>query len=355
MPTTTGKSLEELKAMRAEMMAQGKTLSTSKSLGKVEDAIKVLQPEKYGEETVAAAKLKLASSTQVPTTEGISGTSLGLTGGGVPASIDLNKMYESAINAPEITTLEQEITSKKAALTTAMTNINDNPYYSEATRTGHLAKLQLTANAEISDLNDQLVQKKADVQTKLNIAMKQYDINNQEYQNNIQRLNLLISSGALLNASGTDIASIALATGMSTSMVKGIQTKMKSELVKPQVITDTNDAGVSTVSIIDANTGKLISQTSLGATGKVTRPKEATTKEVISALDSAMFTVVGGDQKISPENYIAERNYAAGLGVSAASFDQQFGIKYVNPKDYTYYQIVDQPTKDALDAIKRGR
>lgn len=287
MPTTTGKSLEELKAMRAKLKAEGKELSTSKSLGKIEDAIKVLEPNKYDAKTVAAAQnsLKLKNEPTVPpsgsalngggipgvdTSGGSSGGGgLGFGGsGGVPASIDLNKMYESAMTAPEITDLEKQLADKEAAYSTATTNINDNPYYSEGTRTGHIAKLNTTYQIDKENLVGQIAQKKADVQTKLNIATQQYNIENQEYQNNIQRLNLLISSGALLNASGTDIAQVALATGLSTSMVKSIQNKMKSDQIKPTVINSEDANGNVTVAVIDANTGNLISQRSLGKIGK---------------------------------------------------------------------------------------
>lgn len=54
-------TLTELKSYRQELMDQGKTLSTSKELGKVEDLIKTKQPEKYGKETVASAYTKLSS------------------------------------------------------------------------------------------------------------------------------------------------------------------------------------------------------------------------------------------------------------------------------------------------------
>lgn len=53
-------SLTELKKYRQKLQDEGKTLSTSKELGKVEDLIKTKEPEKYGEETVSSAYKKLS-------------------------------------------------------------------------------------------------------------------------------------------------------------------------------------------------------------------------------------------------------------------------------------------------------
>lgn len=61
MPEIKSMTLEEAKAYKQELKDQGKTLSTSKEMGKVEDYIKTLEPEKYGDETVQSAYEKLSS------------------------------------------------------------------------------------------------------------------------------------------------------------------------------------------------------------------------------------------------------------------------------------------------------
>lgn len=53
-------SLTELKEYRQKLKDEGKTLSTSKELGKVEDLIKTKEPERYDEETVSSAYKKLS-------------------------------------------------------------------------------------------------------------------------------------------------------------------------------------------------------------------------------------------------------------------------------------------------------
>jgi hypothetical protein len=269
MATTTGLTYEQLAAKISALKAQGKTESTSKELGKYVNAQMLLKPADFGSDALKNAQAQIDMSTQQPSGisgGGVSGSGTG-TSFGSPASIDLNKIYENAMTSPELVALEKELADKKTARTTAETNINDNPWYSEATRVGKIAKLTDQSQREISDIESQVAQKKADAQVKVNIASQQYNIEDKNYQNQLQKLNLLISSGALLNASGTDIASIATATGMSTSMVNGMITQMKENKIKPSVITSTNDAGVVTVSVVDANTGKVISQNSLGAVG----------------------------------------------------------------------------------------
>jgi len=223
--------------------------------------------------------------------------------------LDLQSLYDTSMNSPEITGLQGEIDAKKAALNEALTGINDNPFYSEATRTGKIAKLNDQAQRDIGLVQEQLSLKQADAQTKINIATQQYNIDSQEYQNNLTRLNTLISSGALLGASGNDIAQIAQATGMSTAMVKSIQKNMESANNNPQVVTDTDDSGNVTVSVINGNTGEVIGQNSLGAVGKATKSssgsgaKPNSTEVLQPQMNAILQTKVGGDGFISPTDW----------------------------------------------------
>ena len=152
MSTTTGKSLEELKQMRADLMAQGKELSTSKSLGKIEQAIKVANPSNYGADQVASASanLKLINEPIVSGMQGETGTGLNPTG------------------TSDISLLEKQLSDKQSALTKATGNVNDNPWYSEATRVGKLAKLNNIAQLEIGNIQSQIAQQKKDAQDTFN-------------------------------------------------------------------------------------------------------------------------------------------------------------------------------------------
>jgi len=362
MATVSGLSVQQAQAQLDALRAQGKTESISKEAGKLADYIKTLEPERFGAESVARAKEKLAYSMAQPpaaTTAGTptSGAGLGFSTTSAGAPIDLNKIYESALQSEDIKNLEKELTTKKDALNRATTDINDNPFYSEATRVGKIAKLNDQAQREISTLEGSLAQRKADAQVKVNIATQQYNIQNQEYQNNISRLNLLISSGALLNASGSDIANIAMATGMSTGMVNGIISKMKTEQIKPTIINDTDDAGNVTVAVLDANTGKVISQTSLGKIGKsktvaegITGTTKVTEQQAAQVVAPKLQAEIGGDGHVSENTYIAARNAWASLGLDPAAFDSQFGYQYVNPNYYESYKI----TNDKVLSYFRG-
>jgi hypothetical protein len=170
MSTTTGVSLEELKTKRSALKASGKSLSTSKEMGKIEDAIKVLQPNKYNSGQITQAKAKLASSTQPGTTA----------------------------SSTDLSALEQQLASKQDALVKATGNINDNPWYSEATRVGKLAKLNNIAQLEISNLNTQLAQKKQDIE---NAKPKTQVVTSTDDQGNMYTAVIDTATGQVINKS----------------------------------------------------------------------------------------------------------------------------------------------------------
>ena len=143
MPSTTGKSLDELKQMRKDLMSQGKQLSTSKSLGKVEQAIKVANPSGYSAGQVSSAQQNLKLINE-PTVSGMPGAVASPTSTG-PSDLSL---------------LEKQLSDKQAALVKATSNTNDNPWYSEATRTDKLAKLNDIAQLEISNIQNALALRK---------------------------------------------------------------------------------------------------------------------------------------------------------------------------------------------------
>lgn len=149
-------------------------------------------------------------------------------------SIDLPALYKTMYDNSGITKTQQQIDEisklameKEAAKNAAIAGTNDNPFYSEATRVGRAAKIEQSANADIQTLQNQAVplankitMAKQDIETQLNLQKSQYDINSQESQLALQKYSSLLSSGSLDNASGADIATIAAATGISTSMIQ---------------------------------------------------------------------------------------------------------------------------------------
>lgn len=329
---TIPKDAASIRAEIERLKKQGKTESTSKQVGKLVNALKVLEPGKYGAEQVASAKRGLVVSTKPETQQALgiaSGktsttTSTGATTSVQPSgqpAIDLNKIYETATKSTEITDLQAKIKEKETALATATATINDNPFYSEATRTGRIAKLESRAANEINLLKEELAQKQADAQVKVNIALKQYDIDNQAYQQNLQKLNLLISSGAILSASTSDVSQIALATGLSTSQIKAIQDSTRTKQQNLQVATDNS----GNVTIYDVGTGKIVN--TIKGIGSA-RVGEDDDKNQEKAFDSAISD--GIKQLQSGENWgtVWERIHARFPDVPGVLIDQGLGTEW---------------------------
>lgn len=315
-------SVDELKAFIKKAEGAGYEISKSKELGKAVDLIKVQSPSGYDSKQVESAKLKLSSSTKPETQArlGISGGSSSGMGTGFStgsiAPINLNTMYDQAMNDPALKALQDELIAKKTARDSAEADINDNPFYTEATRVGRLAKLSEKADDEINTLQSQIDGKKADALVKINIATQQYDIESKAYQQNLDKLNTLISSGAIVGASSKDISQIALATGMSTDMVRSIVDTTKKNQRQTQVVTATDDNGNVTVAVIDSQTGERISQNSLGAIGnKQTGSGTSSDDKQQKAFDEAVETGIAQLQKGESWGTVWNRIYTKFKGI----------------------------------------
>lgn len=135
-------------------------------------------------------------------------------------TIDLPGLYKSLYQGSGVSGKEQELATKAQQLAEAKAKINDNPFLSEATRVGRIAKLDSLYNDSVAGLQNEIAMKKADIETQLNLQTKQFDIQSQQAQQAISQFNSLLSSGSLDNASGTDIANITASTGISSDMIK---------------------------------------------------------------------------------------------------------------------------------------
>jgi len=176
-----------------------------------------------------------------------------------PASIDLQSLYQGLYDEKGITTLETGLNDKAKRFAEVQSEINDNPFLSESTRTGRIQKLTTDYNANIKNDLDKLAMDKQDIATQLDIATKQFDINSQASKQSLDQFNVLLQSGALSGASGADIASITRATGISSSM---IQSAIGSQKQKDrQTSVTTVDDGTSIYSVVvDSQTGEIINK-----------------------------------------------------------------------------------------------
>lgn len=201
-------------------------------------------------------------------TSGISGSGAGLGAGIAPTpTIDLAGQYKSLYESSGIAELEAELADKEKAFTEAKGVNNDNPFLSEAGRVGREAKLQTLFDDRTRNLRDEIATKKADVETQLNLKLKQFDINSQQAQQALDQFNTLLSMGALDSASGEDIANITRSTGISSNMIMSAIDTRKKNSIETQVITSTADSGEVTATVINPATGEIIKQTSLGRIG----------------------------------------------------------------------------------------
>ncbi len=204
------------------------------------------------------------------------------TSSGTTNTIDVVGLYDAAMKDPallaqqaKIRSIQSKIDVKNKALADAEATINENPFYSEATRTGKINKTDLKAQRDLGNLTNELSVEsnnlslaKADAQNKINIALKQYDINSQATQQALQKFTTLLNAGALQNASASDIASFTLSTGIPTSMIQSAIAKQKADNIKTQVISSTDDAGNLTFAIINSQTGEVINKNTLSGVGK---------------------------------------------------------------------------------------
>ena len=203
----------------------------------------------------------------MPTLDGSGGT-----GGGIPAlppqpTLDLPKLYESLYSKSGITDIEKQLSDQTKQFTEAKAKINDNPFLSEGSRVGRQAKIEQLFNERTANLRNDVAVKKADIETKIALQTKQFDINSQVAKDALDKFNSLLGMGALDNASGEDLANITRSTGISSNMIQSAIKARTTKEAETQVITSTDDNGEVTVSVIDKNTGEVINQNSLGAIG----------------------------------------------------------------------------------------
>lgn len=181
----------------------------------------------------AAMKPTPVASTATPRSGGTSGGTgadiSGLAGGmgamQVPA-IDLAATYKRLTQESGINEVQAELDTKKKAYNEAVAKINDNPYYSEATRVGRAEKLRSIYENEATRLESGIATKKADIDMLLNLETKQFDINSQAAQLALSQFNSLLEMGALDSAAPEDLANITRSTGLSSALIQSaIQAK----------------------------------------------------------------------------------------------------------------------------------
>jgi hypothetical protein len=178
-------------------------------------------------------------------------------------AFDLVAATNAAYNTPEITAANKAITDRQAALATAQSGINDNPFYSEATRVGKSQMLTQQANNDIGVQQNILAGLKSDAAIKLNAAQGQYNINRQAYQDTLSQFNMILQAGGLTNASPQDLANFSVSTGIPMSEMQSIQAVQQKKDNPVSITTVSDPTGQYAVSI--DSKGNVITKTQIGA------------------------------------------------------------------------------------------
>jgi len=244
----------------------------------------------YIEQQRQTAGLAPSPTAGAPASSGFSqaGTTgqAGATGITPQPTIDLQSIYNNLYNSPEMKGRQDKVTQAQAVLSQkekekieAVGAINDNPFLSEATRVGRVAKLESLYNERTANLRkdiemaaSEMTTGKADAEMQLNLQLKQFDINAQSAKDALSQFNSLLSSGALDGASGDDIANITRGTGISSSMIQSAINANREKNVQTSTISY-DDGTNQGFAIINDRTGEIINKQTVAATS--TKPEKA--------------------------------------------------------------------------------
>lgn len=179
-------------------------------------------------------------------------------------TLNLPKLYEQLYASAGIKDLEAQASAKEKAFNDAQSKINDNPFLSEAQRVGRIQKLGIDYNNGVANLKNDIATKKADIEMKLNLETKQFDINSQSAKQALDTFNSLLTMGALENASGDDIANITRSTGLSSSAIQSAVSAQRDKNIQTSVISY-DDGTNQGFAVINTKTGQVISKQTVAA------------------------------------------------------------------------------------------
>lgn len=270
-----------------------------------------------------------------------SGSGAGTTGlGSIGTTSNLNLMDEQKklYDASGITQLQTTIAgiqatidNNKAEADKRIAEVNENPFLSESSRVGRIRKIDEALNntnqteeAKLANYNNQVTQKQNDINEKLGLQVKQFDIDKALRQENRDLFNSLLSSGALNGASQQDLSNLAGQTGLPISFIQSaIKASQKADV---QIETQTDNNGNVTILTIDKQTGQIVNQVSAGKVGKgQTGSSTAGLKAAATTISSLLNANANSYGHVDPITFseIRETFIAEGLGTR-----DEFNKKY---------------------------
>lgn len=258
--------------------------------------------------------------------------------GTTTSTLNLPDLYNTLAKNAGISDMEAELTTKETAFNDQTSKINDNPWLSEADRTGRISKLTTDYNNDIKTTQDALTMAKQDIQTQIDLQTKQFDINSATAKAALDEFNTLLSSGALAGATGADIAAITKATGISSTE---IQAAINSQTIKdtPTSVTTVDDGTNQYSVVINSKTGAIISKTVLAASKPEKATAGATTLQNQQQYESWVATDAANGATL--EDIVSNYGGAGGLTV-----DDIYRIYNANSKY--------GPAKETIAQVKAG-
>lgn len=284
-----------------------------------------------------------AQTAQTSATAGTAGATAGTAGAIAPQpTIDLQSIYNNQLNSPEMKARQDKVTQTQTILSQrekekieAVGAINDNPFLSEATRVGRVAKLESLYNDRTANLRKDiemaagdLAKGTADAEMQLNLQIKQFDINSQAARTSFDQVTSLIASGAYDGASGEDIASATRATGLSSSMIQSAIDARKQKNLQTSVV-QYDDGTNQGFAVINQNTGEIINQQKITSS----KPKAATEGDKNTQLQSQFVSAL--ESKKNSYGHISPQDWQGAVAswISRGGTRKEFNDLFANYAD----------------------
>lgn len=264
---------------------------------------------------------------------------------GAQETINLPEIYNELYSTSGISEKEQELVDLEGKFLESKAAISDNPFAEASMVDKRLQRLSDKYEAETKPLRDEIAMKKADIETQLNLQTQQFDINSQAAQNALNYFNTLLESGALSNVGGEAIAELTRATGIPSAFIQSAIASSKAKDVSSQMITSTADDGTVTATLINTQTGQIISQQNLGRIGNAQTGGSPSQYDQQTALKSEMVSAIESVKNdyghISPQDWQGAMASWIARGGDRESFIANFQ-QYADPNrgdfDQVYYQ-----------------
>lgn len=206
-------------------------------------------------------------------------------GGGMPGAPvvpNLQDIYDSLFNTPEIKAKKDEITATEEARDKAIGEIQNNPWFSQATRGGKIAGIQSDAERKLTRINNELVRMTSDAQVQYNVKMNQYTLDREAYNTQLELFTSLLNAGAFTNASEQDKSAWAVSTGIPISMIDSIVAKQKNDELK----LETFDDGINQYVIALDSQGNVVNRTIIGKSKPTAGSSDNGLAEIFKLLNS---------------------------------------------------------------------